>query len=664
MNRFLSILSSVLLLLGSYVFSRTPDIGSNLPLFYAGFLIAGAGYLGLLRWNLPVSGKSWIPLFILLAVLPRLFSLNLLPSDDLARYVWEGRVLREGFNPFAIPPDAPELIPFRDEVFEKINHKQMPAIYPPLSQAAFMLFSTVTHSMEGFRLLLVLIELVSIAILYVWIVKLGLNRERVLIYALNPLVFVGIAGQGHLDSLQILFLVLCFTAWNRGREGAGMVFLVLAGMVKFLALFALPFFLNKKTLKFLPLCLGILIAGYLPFFFLEGSFSFGSLLPFFGHFEYYSLTFLPLRWCLGTAGAYLLTASVLLVALAGLWLTRTRPEYAVAPFLFLLILMNPTIHYWYLIPVLALGTVWYSRAFIALTLLFLPYFDVMGKLVMEGVFQGAWWRPVMTYLPFLAILWLEMSGRWPVRKIRDARIGVVVPVLNDEKPLKGLLDSLKRADMDAGQVVVADGGSTDKSAAVARQWGARVVDCPSRGRGSQIARGARLLDADIILVLHADNVVPPDLQAVLRRTASAYPRAAGGAFRLTYMNPGFRMRLLSVFSNAKAGLFGLSFGDQGQWFRSGEVSVPGIPLMEDVELAVRINDRGPPVWTPALLKVSTRRYTEKGRLKVILSVILYTVGYLFRRRWYNEVPDTAGLYETYYNRPLSRSQDTEFGNSG
>ena len=664
MKRTLSILSTVLLLSGSYVLSRTPDIGSNLPLFYVGFLLASAGYLGILNWKLPVSRRGWIPLLILLVVLPRLFALHLLCSDDLARYVWEGRILREGYNPFAIPPDAPELIPFRDEIYPKINHKDMPAIYPPLTQAAFVLFSMITQSMEGFRLLLVLTELAAIAALYAWIRKLGLPRERVLIYALNPLVFISIAGHGHLDSLQVLLLVLCLTAWGRGREGFGMVLLTLAGMVKFLALFALPFFVKKRTVKVLPVCLGIVTVGYLPFFFLKGPFSFGSLFPFFGQFEYYSLTFLPLRWCFGTAGAYAITAFVLLAVMSGLWLTRTRPEVAVPPFLFLLILMNPTVHYWYLIPILALGTVWYSRALIALTILILPYFDVMGKIVTEGVFESAWWRPVITYLPFLIILWLEMSGRWPGRRAKEERIGIVIPVLNDAEPLKKLLDSLKKAAVDKRQVVVADGGSTDESVGIARHWGAQVVACPRRGRGYQITRGAEHLDTDITLVLHADNVVPDNLLTVLHRALSAYPHACGGAFRLKYENPGFRMKLLSVFSNAKAALFGLSFGDQGQWFRSGKLKIPGIPLMEDVELAIRINDRGNPVWTPGVLKVSTRRYTEKGRLRVILSVIVHTTAYLFRRRWCDQVPDTKILYEKYYGRKLNESLGIECGGSG
>jgi len=524
----------------------------------------------------------------------------------------------------------------------------MPAVYPPLTLYIFTALSLFTRSIEGFRLFFLGMDLLSIALLSLWLRNLGLSRDKLLIYALNPLVIICIAGHGHLDSLQAVFLVSSLVLFSRNREGFALLLMTLAGLTKFLALFALPFLITKKTLKFVPLCVAVILCAYFPLFFLKGSFSFGSLAPFFGSLEYFSLTYAPLRWLLGTQGAFVVTGTALLAALAAFWLTRTRPEIAVPPFLFVVVMLSPTIHVWYLVPLLALGVVWNSRALIALSLLFLPYFHVLERVVSEGVFQGVWWRSVATYVPFLVILWLETGGRWPLFRCRERSVGIVVPVLNDAESLKALFASLEKTGVEREHVVVADGGSEDHSAEVARQWGARVLKCPGRGRGHQIAFGAKHLNSDLVLILHADVTVPPDLPAVLRRASGAYPQACGGAFRLSYVNPGWRMRLLSVFSNAKSTLFGLSFGDQGQWFRNGKIAVPEIPLMEDVELSVRMNDAGGAIRTPATLGVSTRRYKAKGAPSVIRSVVLFTFGYLFRRRWEGNVPDTRHLYEKYY----------------
>jgi len=661
MKRLLSIVASSLLLLGSFLLSRSPDIGANLRAFYAGFALASVGYLGLLRWGLPLRKRGWVFAFLLLAACPRLFALNLTPSDDVPRYIWEGRILLEGYNPFTIPPEDPRLAPFRDEVYPLINHKDMPAIYPPVAQYVFMLLSALTHRVEDYRLFLLIVECVAIGLMFRWVKTLGLPRERVMIYAFNPLVLVGIAGHGHMDSLQILFLVWALVCHASRRAGAAMALVTLAGLVKFLAFFALPFLVNKRTLKYLPLCLGIVLVSYAPFFFLEGAFSFGNLAHYLGQFEYYSLTYAPLRWVLGTVGAHAVTGIVLLSVLVSLWLTRTRPEYAIPPFLFLLTLMNTTVHYWYLIPILALGVVWKSRALVGLTLLFVPYFWVLQGLSFEGVFVGAWWQPVATYVPFLALLGLEMSGRWPVRGPGSASVGVVVPVLDDAGPLGRLLESLEATGLPRGRVVVADGGSEDGSRGVAERWGAQLVDCPHRGRGPQVALGAGRLDTDLILILHADNLVPRNVITTLRRAAAAYPEAPGGAFRLRYETTGFRMGVVSVASNAKTALFGLSFGDQGQWFWRARVEVPTIPLMEDVEMAVRMNDAGLPVWTPATVEVSTRRYEQQGTLTVVRSVVEKVVGYLVHRRWRDEVPDTTGLYEDYYSKGVTIAKGVKSG---
>jgi hypothetical protein len=648
MRCFLSFLSAALLITGSYLFTRTSDIGYGLPLFYTGFVIASAGFVGLLVWGLPLKRRGWFICFCVLALLPRILALNLLPSDDLARYIWEGRILLEGHNPYSITPEDPRLIQYRDDVYQMVNHKDMPAIYPPLTLYIFAALTKVTRSMEGFRVFMLLIELASIVLMFRWLKTLKFQRERVIIYALNPLVIISIGGHGHLDPIQILLLILGLDLFARKREGLGMMSVTLAGLTKFLALFALPFLITRQTLKFLPICLLLVVGSYIPFFFLEQPFSFGNMGVYMGDFAFYSLTYVPLRWLFGVFGAHLVTVSVLFFFMIGLWPTRTRPEQSIAPFLFLLTMMNTTIHFWYLTPILALSLAWRSRALVGLSLLFLPYFDVFRTLVTEGVWMSAWWRPVLTYVPFLFLFWLEKSGRWPRLGRQLPTIGIVIPVLNDENPLRKLLQSFTQKGIDPGMVVIADGGSSDRSLDVAQQWGAKTVSTSSPGRGIQIRRATELFDTDLIVVVHADSGIADGLLLDIQRAAAAYPNSSGGACRLSYYDKSIKMRILSVFSNIKMSLFGLSFGDQCQWYHRCKIDVPEIPLMEDVEIALQINDCGPAVWIPSVVSVSPRRYQRMGIIGGISSVIRFALGYLFRRKWTGDMPDTVVLYEKYY----------------
>jgi hypothetical protein len=649
MKRVFSVISIISFLLGAYLFTRPENIGSNLTLFYAGFVICALGYIGILVWKIPFAKKYWLICFWILVIIPRLLALNMLPSDDLDRYLWEGRVLLDGYSPYSYPPDSDEFIQYRDsEIYDKISHKDKPAIYPPLAQYIFAFISLFVKDVYALRLVILLAEIIVIMIILAWLGSLNLPRERVLIYALNPLVIIGIAGHGHLDPLQLLFLMFGLFLYSKGRVGLCLALITLAGMIKFLALAAIPFLITRKTVKYLPVLILPLLACYLPLLLLKGNFSFGNLGIFLGSYEFYSLSFAPLRLLFGTAGALWISIAVIALSGLGLWLTRTNPLQSIVPIFFIITLMSTTVHYWYLIPVLAVAVVWPQRYLIALSLLFLPYFDVFGLLVNDNIWRGALWRQIATYTPFIILFWIEMTGRWPVFRKKKYSIGTVIPVLNDAESLKKLLDSLSKTNIDRNKVVISDGGSDDNSLGIAEEWGARVLRCEIASRGSQIARGIDELDVDLIVILHADNEVDPELFAKIVKTASAYPYSAGGACRLIYKQKNLRMRLLSYLSNIKMSLFGASFGDQGQWFRKGTIEFPEIPLMEDVEFALRLNNFGIPVWTRARVYVSTRRYKKVGLFRGAATVVNYTLSYLFKRRWNDEPIDTTDMYKKYY----------------
>ncbi len=87
------------------------------------------------------DGKTSLGLVLTLAAILRLTFLFTTPvlSDDIYRYIWDGRVQREGINPYRYPPQAPEIQHLRNSTYEGINNKGIPTIYPPLMQTALVL---------------------------------------------------------------------------------------------------------------------------------------------------------------------------------------------------------------------------------------------------------------------------------------------------------------------------------------------------------------------------------------------------------------------------------------------------------------------------------------------------------------------------------------------
>lgn len=182
-------------------------------------------------------------------------------SDDIFRYVWDGRVAHAGINPYVHAPASEALAHLRDAaLWPKINHPEVPTIYPPVAQMLFWLNAVLGGGTTLLRLLLVLVEAAGVG--FVWFLltrtrpaldKKALKRAFV-IYALCPLVVVEVAWSGHVDVLAwmplVAALVLMVRAPTlRAAAGAGALF-GLSTAAKFLGLLALPLILFAPRASF------------------------------------------------------------------------------------------------------------------------------------------------------------------------------------------------------------------------------------------------------------------------------------------------------------------------------------------------------------------------------------------------------------------------------
>lgn len=191
-------------------------------------------------------------------------------------------------------------------------------------------------------------------------------------------------------------------------------------------------------------------------------------------------------------------------------------------------------------------------------------------------------------------------------------IAVVIPALDEAVRIGPLLDALAGFD----EVVVADGGSSDATLAVAaaRAW-VRVLSAP-RGRGPQLNAGARACRADILLFLHADTCLPADATRLIH-DALRDPDVAGGAFRAEFDGGGPLMRLAAWCTRFDTGL--TTFGDQAfftrrsAWEAAG--GFPDWPFLEDVEMRRRLKRQGRFLKLRASARTSARRFQAEGALR-------------------------------------------------
>ncbi len=198
----------------------------------------------------------------------------------------------------------------------------------------------------------------------------------------------------------------------------------------------------------------------------------------------------------------------------------------------------------------------------------------------------------------------------------DATLSVIIPALNEAGTIEPTLGRVLSGDVH--EVIVADGGSSDETAAIAERCGARVIS-GATGRGPQLNAGAAVATGNLLFFLHADTLPPEGFADHIRATL-AEPGVSGGAFGFRLDSATRAHRLVDWTTNRRARLFGLPYGDQGL-FTTAEMfhavgGFPDEPVMEDVQFVRRLKRRGRIAFAPADMSVSSRRWDRRGVVRV------------------------------------------------
>lgn len=372
------------------------DMADHIPIFFLLYATASLSYIVAVYKRDQVS----LALIWTLAVGFRLTLLFSAPSlsDDIFRYVWDGRVLASGINPYRYAPQSEFLAHLRDDViYPFINHPELPTIYPPVAQALFWIGKSLLDSVLGVKLLLVGADLAIGWLLLKLLVLYQKDQRGVLIYLWHPLVIVEGAGSGHVDYLGVLGVLAALWAWKMRRDVWAFVFLGGAILTKFLPLIFLPSFVrwsdrwfpsNWRSFFVLPVCV---LVGYLPFVLLGGPL-WGSLQTYAVHWEFNSPVFWTLRHFLGDGDFARQGVGFVLVCVLG-WVTLKRHSPVKACFVLLscFVLLTPTLHPWYLVWLIPFLVFFPNIAWLGFSLVVALSYEVLIGFRLEGVWQEATW---------------------------------------------------------------------------------------------------------------------------------------------------------------------------------------------------------------------------------------------------------------------------------
>lgn len=603
----------------------------------------------------PPSSRAALAL-LLAAIAARALLLPLPPSDDFNRYLWEGRLVLAGENPYAQPASlAAEH--WRDAVWAGMNNRDKLTAYPPLAELIFAAGAAIGDEAWPLKLIFVAAELAILWLLLGELRRRHLPVANLALAAFSPVLLLATAGEAHFDSLFVLATLLALRAEDRGRHRWAWVWLAAAIQLKIVAVLLLPILCRRDGWRSVWILLLVAAVPALPFVNELPNLARGILA--FGIMGTHN-AFLPaiLQSILGDGAAATGIAYALLALWTGLVAGRVDDPFRAA-FLILgaLLMLSPVTHLWYfswIVPFLVLMP---QPAWLLLTGLQAFYFTAWVQAAAgRGWYQPewAWWAQ---WAPFAVLLiatgaetLLRLLGprrreaSWPAP--RD--VSVVMPVYNEGERVAASVQRLRHEQPGVSEIIVVDGASEDRTVAYAQAAGAHVVSA-LRGRGHQIAAGIAAATGDVVWIVHADVVPAPRTAAAILGALHANPAAAGGAVGQCYSRVSPLLLAIEGLNAARSALFGISFGDQGQFVRRAALprmgGFPDQPLMEDVELSLRLRRIGPFLHLGANGIVSTRRWDRDPALQRIGLVIRLTATYLVSA---NRGKLSHTLYRAYY----------------
>jgi hypothetical protein len=274
-------------------------------------------------------------------------------SDDVYRYIWDGKVQAAGLNPYLYAPNAPALTFLASDLLPAaVNHPELKSVYFPLSQWIFYLsYAAGGEHVWAFKAFLLVAETLTIVAVWRLAPALHVPRSSTLLYALCPLPIFQFAYDAHLDGLGIPLLAFALLYHLRRQRMFSLLLLGASLAVKPVGLVLLPFLVMREKsaasriltalLPFVPF-----VIQFVPY--LSSANPFEGLATFSRHWTFNGIAFEALDAVLADNLVARLVCAALLVA-ALLILLRSRVEemaqmyYAV---LFLL-LLSPVVHPWY-----------------------------------------------------------------------------------------------------------------------------------------------------------------------------------------------------------------------------------------------------------------------------------------------------------------------------
>jgi len=337
-------------------------------------------------------------------ILVRLLIIASIPklSDDVYRFIWDGRLLFNLEDPYKYLPDhylGSGLTGITEGLYDKINSKEYFSVYPPFNQVFFFLSTLFSPNSEVWsivilRVIILVFECGNMVLIKRLLAHYQLPEKYGLLYWLNPLVIMELTGNLHFEGIVVFFLLLALLKYEQGKLHSSAIYFGLSVATKFIPLIFLPLLIRKlgfkKAFIYGLIVITTLTVSFLPLINTAHVWAiWDSMSLYFQKFEFNGSIYYLIRWLgfefrghniIADSGKWMMIATFVIIMLYSL-LAKPKgqwPRQMIWVWFFYL-LFGTTVHPWYVIPMLAMS-VFCTKRFPLLWsgLIFLTYINYMG----------------------------------------------------------------------------------------------------------------------------------------------------------------------------------------------------------------------------------------------------------------------------------------------
>jgi len=428
------------------------DFRSQMMNYFFALIPAYLTYFVIVYFSLKLKTFTIRDLIILL-VIGFIIRIILIPSnpilsDDIYRYLWDGKVFYHGFNPFSYAPDSLNLESLKDSaIYPYVNFPEIPTVYAPFAQIIFAISYILGYNILVWKIILFVFECVLVLFLYKLLNTFSMNPMRLAIYLLNPLVVIEIYGSGHLDIIGVCFLIIGIFYFYKNKIGLSLFTFIVSILVKYNPLIMILPIIKKKFLQKILIIISSVI--FVLFLFTQnGTIPTAGMITFVNRWEFNGFLYKVFLFIYDALGGsahkwfsfdyngriedfylegkfyYKVLASLILLVilidqLKKLKMTENykginylQPVFFIGAAMFLL---SPTLYPWYLIWIIPLLVFLPNWSWLLFTMLIQLSYFVLQDYTLHGIWKESNIILWMQYIPFYVLLIFEFLDK---RKIK------------------------------------------------------------------------------------------------------------------------------------------------------------------------------------------------------------------------------------------------------